>query len=166
MTGRRGRTVVIDTNVGIVANRKAEVSPECVLQCINTLREVVSDGHLVLDANGLIFKEYLRYLSPAGEPGVGDAFIRWVHDNRYNAERCTLVPLTPTDDGSFHEFPKGAGLESFDNSDRKFVCVSSVHQDDPVIQAALDRGWARHAKALLAAGVVVEHLCELSVVPR
>src|SRR5215208_7291674 len=113
--------VVVDTNVGIAANRKADVPPECALACIRALRDLTDGGHLVLDANGLIFKEYLRYLCPSGEPGTGDAFVRWVHDNRYNVDRCTLVGLTPTEDGSFEEFPQGEGLDRFDNSDRKFV---------------------------------------------
>ena len=71
-------SVVVDTNVGIVANLTTGVSPECALSCVRALRNITEGGHLTLDANGLICAEYRRYLSMAGQPGTGDAFVRWV----------------------------------------------------------------------------------------
>ena len=150
---------VVDTNVGIAANLKAEVSPECALACVQTIRSITDDGHLVLDDGDHIFSEYRRHLSLAGQPGVGDAFIRWIHDNRFNTEQCTLVTITPTDDGSFVEFPSHEGLATFDRSDRKFVTVAAVDSGSTTIRVALDRGWSRHAAALQEAGVLIDFVC-------
>lgn len=151
--------VVVDTNVGIVANRTTEVSPECELSCVRALRALTAGGHLVLDGGDLIFDEYRNYLSLSGEPGTGDAFMRWVSDNRFNEELCTRVPITPTGEGSFDEFPDEAGLESFHANDRQFVSVSAAHPGEPPILVALDRGWCEHEVALAAAGVPVTFLC-------
>jgi hypothetical protein len=150
---------VVDTNVGIAANLKADVSPECALDCIQLLRAITRRGHLVLDANGLIFSEYRKYLSLAGEPGTGDAFVRWVADHQFDVEMCTRIELTATEDGNFAEFPDGEGLESFDDADRKFVSVSAAHTDRPAVHVAVDRGWVKHAAALAAVGVTVNFLC-------
>lgn len=153
------KAVVVDTNVGIAANSKADVSHACELRCIQRLREITEQGHLVLDAEGQIFAEYLRHLSLAGEPGVGDTFMRWIHDHQYDAKFCTLVPLTIKSDGEIVEFPAQQSLAGFDPSDKKFVAVAVTHPGNPPIQVALDRGWVRHRDALVGVGVEIEFLC-------
>ena len=77
MTGRLDKSVV-DTSVGVIANGKANVSPECELACVRALREIMTRGRISVDHGGLIFEEYLRNLRLAGRPGVGDVFLRWV----------------------------------------------------------------------------------------
>lgn len=149
--------VVVDTNVGVVANLQSEASSECALACVQALRELTENGHLLMDDGDLIFSEYRRHLSMSGQPGMGDAFIRWVHDHLHNAERCTRVRITP-DDASFREFPAGQALEQFDDDDRKFVAVAACH-DDAEILVALDRGWLRFQTALAGVGIAVRHLC-------
>jgi hypothetical protein len=150
---------VVDTNVGIAANLRAEVTRECALACIRTLRAISEGGHLLLDAEGRIFAEYIKHLSLAGQPGTGDVFVRWVADNRYNADLCTLVPLHETEDGSFTEFPADDALRDFDKSDRKFVAVAATYGEDAEVLVAVDRGWVRFEAALRAAAVVVRRLC-------
>lgn len=153
------RAVVIDTNVGIVANSKADVGRECELRCIRLLREVTENGHLVLDEGGQIFAEYLRYLSLSGEPGVGDAFMRWVNDHQHDERLCTRIPLTIKPDHKIVEFPARPALARFDPSDEKFVAVAAAHPDKPPIQVAVDRGWIRHRDALAGVEIKVEILC-------
>lgn len=152
-------SVVVDTNVGIAANLRADVSRECALACIRALRAIPEGGHLLLDAEGRIFTEYIRHLSLAGQPGTGDVFVRWVADNRYNADLCTLLPLNETKDGSFTEFPTDDALRDFDRSDRKFVAVAAKYGDNAEVLVAVDRGWVRFEAALRAAGVGVRWLC-------
>lgn len=155
--------VVIDTNVGIAANGKADVSAECELVCVQCLRAVTKEGHLVLDSNGQIFQEYLKYLSLSGEPGVGDAFIRWVNDHQHDQNLCTLIDLTVRPDGEFVEFPDNQALRGFDPSDKKFVAVASTHPDKPPIKVALDRGWVRHREALAKEDIEIDFLCPLDI---
>lgn len=154
-----GDPVVVDTNVGVVANLKAQASSECALECIRVLRAITREGHLVLDAEGRIFAEYIRYMSLAGQPGTGDVFVRWVADNRYNADLCTLVPLTDAEDESYVEFPSSDDLAAFDPSDRKFVAAAAAHAGNPEIVVALDRGWIRFSQALAATGITLQVLC-------
>jgi hypothetical protein len=154
-----GKPVVVDTNVGIVANGAADAGKECELACIRAVREITANGHLVLDREGRIFTEYLRYLSLSGEPGVGDAFIRWVSDHQYNEDFCTLIPLTIQANGEIAEFPEHTGLAKFDPSDKKFVAIAVKHPESPPIQVAVDRGWVRHRTALGEVGVAVVFLC-------
>ncbi|GBC60831.1 hypothetical protein DENIS_1790 [Desulfonema ishimotonii] len=54
----------------------------CVLECVNAVDQVVKNGGLVLDAGDEIFSEYRNQLSMSGQPGIGDKFMKWVHDNR------------------------------------------------------------------------------------
>jgi hypothetical protein len=153
------KSAVIDTNVGVAANAQADVSTACELTCIKRLRDITENGHLVLDADGQIFAEYRRHLRLAGEPGVGDAFMRWVHDHQYDEKFCTLVPLTIRPDGTIVEFPSASSLSNFDPSDKKFVAVVAAHPDRPPICVAVDRGWVRHRDALATVGVEIEFLC-------
>lgn len=88
--------VVVDTNVPIVANRRAEhASLQCVLTCIRRLENVMDKGRIVLDNSWLILTEYKNHLSSSGQPGVGDVFLKWVLTNRANLERCELIEITP-----------------------------------------------------------------------
>ena len=153
------KAIVIDTNVGIVANSEADVSTACELKCIQSLREITENGHLVLDAEGKIFAEYLRYLSLSGEPGVGDAFMRWVNDHQHDERFCTLISLTIRSTDQIVEFPTRQSLAGFDPSDRKFVAVAAAHPDKPPIQVALDRGWMRYRDALAEVDIQVDFLC-------
>lgn len=156
---------MIDTNVPIIANLQGDVSDACALSCIRLLRAVQTTGHLVLDANDLILAEYRTYLSFAGQPGVGDAFYRWIHDNRYNPERCTLIDLTEHPERGFAEFPDAGGLARFDPSDRKFVAVSHADPDSAAIAVATDRGWRRFEEALAELGITVDFVCPRDLPP-
>ena len=55
----------------------------CVLACVEAVEHVVKKGGLVLDAGDEIYNEYRRQLSMKGQPGMGDQFMKWVHDNRW-----------------------------------------------------------------------------------
>ncbi len=152
---------MVDTNVPIAANGGDEVAPDCVLACISAVRDVIEGRRrLVVDDGWHIIGEYMHELSPSGQPGVGDGFLKWVLNNQSTG--CyDFVSITPKseDAGEFEEFPASAGLEPFDRSDRKFVAVANAHAAKPPILQALDSKWWGWKDALAAAGVTVEFLC-------
>jgi hypothetical protein len=157
--------VVVDTNVAVVANGRSEqASPDCVLNCARQLRRITSGAEkLVLDDQWMIIREYQSNLRFSGQPGVGDAFLKWVLTNRYNAERCELVSITLIIDESgmtFEEFPSDPALSGFDRDDRKFVAVALAHSQKPPILEAVDTGWWVFRKALCRNGVKVKFVCE------
>lgn len=157
---------IVDTNVPVAANGRAEqVSIECVLACTQRLQQIAQQGRLILDNQWLILREYMRHLSPSGQPGVGDAFLKWVFNNIANPARIEMVSITPANsddpDGTdFQEFPDDPALANFDRSDRKFVVVCLVHPQHPPILNATDRDWWDFRHALSAHGVPVRFLCE------
>jgi len=152
--------VIVDTNVLIVANQKAsQASPQCVINCINKLRYIEENQVLVVDDSWQILKEYMNRVSPSGQPGVGDAFLRWVLTNRTNSARCEQVSITKLSENEFAEFPDDPSLEKFDLSDRKFVAVSLAHPDHPPITNAVDSDWYIFQAALAANGIQVDFLC-------
>lgn len=153
--------IIIDTNVALVANAEADVSEECVLACIKELKETMENGSIALDDQWRIIREYMHKLSSSGQPGVGDAFLKWVLTNQANPDRCKLVTITPKDDDEldFIEFPKHKGLENFDRSDRKFVAVSAAHPEHPPILQAVDSKWWGWKEALSECGIEVIFLC-------
>ncbi|MBM7112851.1 hypothetical protein [Archangium primigenium] len=152
---------VVDTNVPLTANAGEEGDPHCVLACTRAIEALMHSGHIVIDDKFRVLKEYMNKLSPSGQPGVGDKFLKWVLTNQANPTRCTHVKLTPkaSDPRDFEEFPTEAALSSFDPSDRKFVAVSVAHPDKPPVLQATDSKWWGLRDALAASGVSVHFLC-------
>lgn len=155
---------LIDTNVPINANQATNPKniPDelrlCVLECINAVEHVVKNGGLVLDEGGEIFDEYLKCLSLRGQPGLGDEFVRWVHDHQWMDESVDRIPITPAGN-SYTEFPVHPELSNFDISDRKFIAVANSHPDKPPILQATDSKWWGFKSALDAVGISVVFLC-------
>lgn len=156
------RAVVIDTNVPRVANRLENEDARCVLACVDALETATREGRVVVDRNMLIFDEYLGVrLSLRGEPGLGDAFMRWLLDHIGDESRCECVPITPIPNsgGDCEGFPRDPDLARFDLSDRKFVAVALGSAHQPAILNAIDTDWREHEAALKKHGVTVEFLC-------
>jgi len=155
---------LIDTNVPITANLSLapqDISDEltgCVLVCVEAIEHVVKNGGLVLDAGEEIFTEYRNNLSMSGQPGVGDRFMKWVHDNRWSFPDADRVTITKNG-VSYSEFPGHNDLTNFDNSDRKFIAVSNAHPGKPPILQATDSKWWRWKEALAETGITVDFLC-------
>lgn len=159
--------VVLDTNVAVAANEKSEqASPDCVSACQTAVLDVVEHRRrLALDAGGQIIEEYQRALRPAGQPGIGHQFLKWVLTNRANVQLCDLVPLTalPEDPSDFAEFPSAGDLRTFDRADRKFVAVANAHAQKPPILQGLDSKWWGLKDALASADIRVQFLCVAEV---
>lgn len=155
---------LVDTNVPKTAN--LSVTPDqipddlvpCVFACVEAIYHVINRRGLVIDAGDAIFDEYRRQLKLKGQPGVGDAFMKWVHDNRWKLAEVDRVPITPKAD-SYEEFPDHEGLRDFDPSDRKFIAVANAHPEKPPILQATDSKWWGWREALASVGIVVHFLC-------
>jgi len=156
---------LLDTNVPKTANLAIDPGsiPEeletCVWACLEAVEHVTSGkGRLVIDAGSEIFTEYRNQLSMSGQPGVGDAFMKWVHDRRWGFPDQDRVAIRKKGD-SYHEFPKHEGLKNFDPSDRKFVAVANAHPEKPPILEATDSKWWGWKEALSEVGIQVRFLC-------
>jgi hypothetical protein len=155
---------VVDTNVPKTANRAimpATIPDEevhCVQACVEAIEHIVTKGGLVIDAGDCIFEEYRRQLSISGHPGLGDGFMKWVHDNRWKLPEEDRVIISKEGD-TYLEFPNDAALSNFDRSDRKFVAVANKHPAKPPILEATDSKWWIHQAALEEAGIKVLFLC-------
>jgi hypothetical protein len=156
------RHCIVDTNVAIVANGKSDQADDTLVErCIDTLVELMTRGGLVLDGGGLIFDEYRQNLSLSGQPGTGDAFLKWVHDHQWNPDHCERREITErNDDRMFEEFPSTPSLRDFDRSDRKFVAVANAGTPKRPILEAVDFKWWGWRKALAAEGIKVVFLDE------
>ena len=156
---------VVDTNVAKIANlatqpdSTSDVPDECILACIEAIEHVINKKGVVLDAGDEIFNEYRQQLSMSGNPGMGDRFMKWVHDHRYALPDHQRVEITSNGD-SYNEFPQHTDLTEFDISDRKFIAVSNAHQKKPTILQATDSKWWGWKVALSQCGITVEFMCE------
>ncbi|MBN1554366.1 MAG: hypothetical protein JXA11_06450 [Phycisphaerae bacterium] len=150
---------VVDTNVAVVANGKAtQADVECQLTCTKillTLRET----RVSLDSGDRILAEYRNNLSMSGQPGVGDMFMRWIHQNQYNPKVCERVRISPHTKREFEEFPNDPRLNNFDLSDRKFVAVALASKYRPYILNAVDPDWSEFKEPLSDHKVKVKELC-------
>lgn len=94
-----------------------------------------------------------------GQPGVGDEFMQWIHQNQHTPERCERVNITENPDRGFNEFPDDRALSKFDHNDRKYVAVTIGSRHGPRILNAVDSDWHDYKDALQRHGVTVEQLC-------
>ena len=153
---------VVDTNVAVTANGKVpQAGPACTLACVEALRSIVQGSFVVLDTGYEILDEYARNLGGAGQPGPGDAFLKWLWQNQANTERCRRVPITalPGSAECYAEFPPDPRLRGFHNDDRKFVAVARASNDAPRILNAVDSDWWLLEHILSEHGVELQHLC-------
>ena len=153
--------VVVDTNVGVVANGgHAAASLRCQEQCANALRDARS-RLVLIDDRQLVFTEYRQHLSPSGQPGLGDAFFQWLWDNQANPRHCRQISITPRaeDEADFEEFPADSRLTRFDRSDRKFVAVAIASGIESEILNASDTDWWHFRDALESNGLRLRFLC-------
>jgi len=127
----------------------------CRLAAIEFLQEVLARGCVVLDLSGEIEAEYHRYLSPRGQPGVGDRFYLEVLNSAPG--RIERVHLPRDAAGEYEDFPHVAELASFDASDKKFAAVAR-REGIPVANAT-DSDWLIHCSALEANGISVRFIC-------
>lgn len=155
------KAVLVDTNVAVVANaRKTHATPDCISKCIVRLERVIRKEILLLDDEMHIMNEYLLNLSPSGQPGPGDVFMKWVWLNQANPRHCKQVHVHYVrGTGDFLEFPQDQDLAAFDRSDRKFVAVSLASKLNPAILNAVDTDWWDYRDPLRKQGVRVEFLC-------
>jgi hypothetical protein len=157
---------IVDTNVPRTANLAIQPDPNsdvpgtCVQACIEAVEHVIKNRGLIIDSGDEIFNEYLQQLTLKGQPGVGDRFMKWVHDNRWSLPETQRVTITKLDnDCSYTEFPEHEDLRDFDKSDRKFVAVANAHKDKPPILQATDSKWWGWKDALAKLGITVQFLC-------
>lgn len=155
---------LVDTNVPKTANLATQPAPDsdvsdaCVLACVEAVEHVIKKRGLIIDAGDEIFNEYRQQLSMKGQPGIGDAFMKWVNDNRWSLPDAHRVTITRNGD-SYDEFPTHDGLNDFDRSDRKFVAAANAHADKPPILQATDSKWWGWKNALAEVGITVQFLC-------
>jgi hypothetical protein len=152
-------SIIIDTNVPLVANDlHPAASQRCREACVQALADARSDA-ILLDADYEILSEYAKYLSHSGQPGLGDAFFRWLWANHTNPEHCRLIAITAHADRGYFEFPDEPALETFDRSDRKFVAVALASGEAPQLLNATDSDWWEHHAELTGCGVHITFLC-------
>jgi hypothetical protein len=153
-------TVVVDTNVVLVANRQhSGVSESCSDACANRLHDLMKNGRIAIDDGYRILKEYQNRTQPRAGKGPGDLFVKWVLQNTANRSRWDQVALATNDKRGFESFPDDSRLANFDPSDRKFVAVAARHEGRPPILQAADSKWVSWAPALREHGVPVEFVC-------
>jgi len=131
------------------------------LACLSALESARRKCLVALDDGGRILGEYMKHLSPSGQPGAGDLFVKWLWENQANPRRCERVKITPRpqEDDNFEEFPDDPDLEDFDRADRKFVAVARSSHYDPTVLNATDTDWWIFRKPLAKHGVRIEFLC-------
>lgn len=153
---------IVDTNVLVVANDSALLRhpSECVTACCDAIEEIEDRGRVVLDSRWEILGEYEANVRSEGQPGVGDAFLKWILTNLSNPRRCLQVPITPLNAPPWYgEFPERPDLAGFDRNDRKFVAVALSYGGRAPILNAVDTDWWIFRSPLEELGVKIEFLC-------
>lgn len=152
--------VVIDTNVLLVADGKhEEVSPQCVVACVERLQEATRQRVVVVDDRYRLISEYRNKLDTKRGKGAGVVFLKWLLQNQANRKHVHRVEVTERHPDSFDEFPSATLEPRFDPADRKFAAVANAHPAKPPIWQAADCKWLDWWQALADAGIRVKFLC-------
>ena len=158
--------LLVDTNVAVLANETI-APPElegCQEVAIDLIEAITRGEHiLVVDDGGEIYEEYLHDLNPfRHQPGVGDAFVKWVFDHQWMDMHCQRVPITvtsaPNAEISYAELPSLPDVR-IDPSDRKFIAACCAHAAKPPIFEAIDSKWWGWKAALAQKGIQINFLC-------
>jgi hypothetical protein len=107
-------------------------------------------GRAVVDADWEIISEYRHKIRESGEPGIGDAFLKWILTNQTNPERCRFV------DTRMAAIP--TSLADFDASDIKFIRTAVAAPEASIAQAA-DSLWWKRRQDFADVDVAVNFLC-------
>ncbi|WP_125901299.1 hypothetical protein [Methylobacterium indicum] len=156
---------IVDTNVPIVANGKADAgdnrppSLACRQAAVAFLLQIATNEKVVLDQEGAIQAEYRTHLQPSGQPGVGDRFYQIVLQS--SPDRVRRVNLPKNSDGEYKTLPKPLQAVNFDPSDRKFAALAA-QENIPVVNAT-DSDWLNAAEALKDSDIVVNNLCGCNI---
>ena len=161
-------TVIVDTNVIVIANDTDDKRADCRDRCQDRLEQILSRPEkVVVDDDWRIFGEYERYVDPNSRKGIGDVFVKTLLQNQGNPNICKIVYIMPLagNGTDFEEFPNDDdALTGFPKTDRKFIAVALAHQRDageiPTILLAIDRGWLEFMNALVSHGINVDLICE------
>jgi hypothetical protein len=152
---------VVDTNVAIVANGRAdaigqrEPSISCRLASVQFLQRLLKSGRVVVDMDGEVQAEYRTYLNASGQPGVGDRFYQEILKG--SPKKILRVALERRDDGEYVDVPQVLIDTHFDRSDRKFVALA-INRSIPIANA-VDSDWIIHRKELEESGLDVINIC-------
>jgi len=150
---------VVDANVPIVANgRDGNYRLSCQAACVDAIERLIKQGVTLLDDGGMILSEYSRHLHFRGQPGVGDAFFRFVIQNQANRRRVRTVTLALRENSNdYLDFPEDPRLAKFDRGDRMYAACARKSQR-PVLNA-VDSDWLDHKIVLEENGIIVHFLC-------
>ena len=147
---------VVDTNVGVVANDRPEDRPqsahlpECISACTKFLKELMDAGCIAIDDAWEIIREYQARMRSSGQPGPGDAFLKWVLVNQATTTRCHRIDI--------NEIAIPDRLEGFDPADGKFI-RTALGCPEPRIAEAVDGLWWKRRMDFEATGITINFLC-------
>lgn len=145
------KEVILDTNIPIISNKNiADASGDelrCLKECINIIKQLTTQGLLIIDSSGEIISEYQKNLNFSGAPGVGDYFFKWVFDNQFSSKLIKRIDVEKDKD-RYVSFPVDDKLSDFDKSDMKFVALANTSHPPTAIVEASDGKWWKWSKIL------------------
>ena len=102
-------------------------------------------------------QEYAKHCSHNCQPGVGDAFFKFIYDNQHKGQKVTRVSLEEASDfqQGFVNLPKS----NLDKDDHKFLAVAEAVKG--CVVNAVDSDWGLHASVVKRLRVRVIELMPL-----
>jgi hypothetical protein len=140
---------IIDTNILIAANGNARhLKLSDTIKCQKFTASLFVDAVISIDDKQEIFTEYFRYANRSGQPGIGDAFAKYLWDHQFDNSKCEIVKIEFHERCVYSVLADKESLLSFDRNDLKFIAVYFGSRNNPVICNACDSDW-KEKKALL-----------------
>lgn len=158
---------VVDENLLIVANdltRRSrgvavccpEANDECRLNAVNELTRLVRMGGVILDIDDIFFTKYRSCSSMAGQPGVGDAFLKVVFERGYDPNWATRVLIV---EGELYRLPEIILSSGFDRDDLCWLSAAYNSPQPSEVLNAVDSDYREWAEVISDAGISVREIC-------
>ena len=150
--------IIVDTNVWITAAKPAADARtveevDCIRHCSEWIREfLTATDTIVIDSQGVVLREYMRYLSPGR---LTDPLMTILYSEIW--ARMKYLDIEFDDDG-FAVLP--TPVRFHDPSDRVFVALALACDPPAPIYNATDTDWRKERAQLSEHGLRVIELCE------
>jgi len=156
---------IIDSNVIAIANGlQTDASLQCEQNAIYFLQQIqeIADKNeciLIYDDRFVILNECQRHCTNATKKRLGNVFLKWIHNNKNNPDKCKLQNL-PIDIETNDELLPPC-FDGFDRNDRKYLFLAlAFKQSNPNLHYGIDRGYQKYSHCFIEENIELSRLCD------
>ena len=146
---------VLDTNVLVAGSGDSSMSPQCQLEALRFLLKLRrSSDRVAVDHLDLILRQYRNNLNQSPNQQSPGFELYKVLQSEGRFDYCQI----DIDEVGTPILPEACLIH--DPSDRVFIAVALIHEENPPIYNVSDEDWIEDELRLRDCKIVINHICE------